>query len=72
MVTPFGRPYGAPMTSHLSYLVTVEQNADRLRAAASQRQAAAVSVERPAREIRLPGLRRNRTLLGARKRPYPA
>jgi len=60
------------MMSHLTYLVTVDQTADRHRAAASQREAAAVSAERPAREIRLPGLRRNRTLLGARKRPYPA
>jgi hypothetical protein len=72
MVTAAGRPYGGTMMSQLTYLVTAEQNADRVRAAESQRQAAAVSVERPTREIRLPRLRRTRTLLSARKRPYPA
>lgn len=60
------------MMSHLTYLVTVDQTADRRRAAASQREAAAVTPDRPAREVRLPSLRRNRALFGARKRPYPA
>ncbi len=60
------------MTSNLTQFVALEQIADRRRAAESQRQAAAVSAVRPTREIRLPSLRRHRTLIGARKRPYPA
>ena len=57
------------MSSHFNHLVAAEQIADRHRAAASQRlAAAAVSVERPVRPVEVGPLRRTRTLLGLRRR----
>jgi hypothetical protein len=59
------------MMSHLTYLVTVEQAADRHRVAEQQRRAAAAA-EKDAprvRESALSSARWTRPLLGLRKRP---
>ena len=59
------------MMSHLNYLVSVDQTADRHRAAERHRRAAAATEKdtRSNRESDPSSLRRTRSLLGLRKQP---